>query len=162
MNLKKIRKELIWTGTTFTDHSFPPHWTSLFKKVANAPLDPEWRQPSQIVVVPCLFSPFHQLQVSRGMLGNIWLRAVAVATLKDKWYLEQIFLKFQMQGWEGFQRPNEHPGIFHFWLWKYDGWKDVIVDDKLPVIPGTRNVLFYRSARNQEFWVSLLEKAMAK
>ena len=161
-DLRRIRKRLIRTRTSFTDVSFPPNKTSIYK-APNDLLDPEWRRPSQIVPVPCLFRrQMDQLRVKPGMIGNKWLGAVAVAALRDERYLKQIFPKFRTQGWQGFQRPNEHPGIFHFRLWKFDRWRDVIIDDKLPVMADTGSVLFYRSASNKEFWISLLEKAMAK
>ena len=46
-------------------------------------------------------------------------------------------------------------------------WTDVVIDDHLPVIPGTKRLAFGSSRNHKEtgagiLWVSLLEKAWAK
>jgi hypothetical protein len=55
-----------------------------------------------------------------------------------------------------------YTGAFHFRFWIYGDWKDVVIDDYLPVGPDD-NLIFSgnRETRN-EFWCALLEKAYAK
>ena len=52
-------------------------------------------------------------------------------------------------------------GIFNFFFWRYGEWKEVIIDDRLPV---RFNKLIFCRNNDQptEFWSALLEKAYAK
>ena len=56
---------------------------------------------------------------------------------------------------------NKNIGAYHFRLWNMGDWYDVVVDDMLPssghCLSFCRNLTY-----PNEFWVSLLEKAIAK
>jgi hypothetical protein len=59
-------------------------------------------------------------------------------------------------------RASMKMGVYHVRLWKCGEWFDVVIDDYLPVnqkydIFLTRNLTY-----QNEFWISLFEKAVAK
>lgn len=57
------------------------------------------------------------------------------------------------------------PGIFHFYLWYYGEWEEVIIDDRLPTYKSgdfEGRLIYGRSLNPNEFWLALLEKAYAK
>ena len=57
---------------------------------------------------------------------------------------------------------NRKTGAFHFRLWRLGQWYDVVIDDFLP-LDQSYNLLFVRNLEFfNEYWVSLLEKAIAK
>ncbi|XP_033096538.1 calpain-1 catalytic subunit-like [Anneissia japonica] len=55
---------------------------------------------------------------------------------------------------------ENYKGIFRFRFWRFGKWNEVVIDDRLPTLDG--KLLFSRSLSKDEFWVSLMEKALAK
>ena len=53
-------------------------------------------------------------------------------------------------------------GAFHFRFWDYGTWKDVVVDDFLPVDENNQLIFSRNKDHENEFWSALFEKAYAK
>ncbi len=94
--------------------------------------------------------------VYQGYLGNCFLVAAIMGILKNTELLGFVIPI------DNTERKNMKIGAYHFRLWKPRGWYDVVVDDYLPV-DQDYNLLFSKnlSYRN-EFWIALIEKAVAK
>uniref|UniRef100_A0A8C4PC34 Calpain-1 catalytic subunit n=1 Tax=Dromaius novaehollandiae TaxID=8790 RepID=A0A8C4PC34_DRONO len=148
-DFEALRGACLRAGSLFRDDAFPPHAASLgFRELGPGSAKTrgvQWKRPSVSAAVTGRLGP--------GALGDCWLlAAIASLTLNDA-----ILHRVVPHG-QSFQ--HGYAGIFHFQIWQFGEWLDVVVDDYLPTKDG--KLLFVHSAEGAEFWSALLEKAYAK
>ncbi|VEL19691.1 unnamed protein product [Protopolystoma xenopodis] len=89
-------------------------------------------------------------------LGDCWLLAVISSlTLHKDLFVQVVPPKQTMQ-------QPDYVGIFRFRFWRFGQWVEVLIDDRLPVRYGGKQLIFMHSSDSLEFWSALLEKAYAK
>jgi hypothetical protein len=94
--------------------------------------------------------------IFQGQLGDCFMIAAIMGMTQNKRLLSWLMPI------DNALRNNMRMGLFHFRLWNLGSWYDVVVDDFLPAdrqynLVFTRNMTF-----PNEFWIALLEKAVAK
>eukprot|EP00929_Paragymnodinium_shiwhaense_P084314 TRINITY_DN45073_c0_g1_i1.p1 TRINITY_DN45073_c0_g1~~TRINITY_DN45073_c0_g1_i1.p1 ORF type:complete len:736 (+),score=158.91 TRINITY_DN45073_c0_g1_i1:108-2315(+) len=95
--------------------------------------------------------------VLQGALGDCWLMAALACVAERPEVLQQAIVSKHVDPrgkyyFRLFNQVKSSPGT---------KWVDIVIDDKIPVEPGTLKPKFARTHCN-EMWVLLLEKAFAK
>ncbi|XP_054396340.2 calpain-12 [Pongo abelii] len=153
-----IRAACLDSGILFRDPSFPAGPDALGYDQLGPDSEKakgvKWMRPHEFCAEPkFICEDMSRTDVCQGSLGNCWfLAAAASLTLYPR------LLRRVVPPGQDFQ--HGYAGVFHFQLWQFGRWMDVVVDDRLPVREG--KLMFVRSEQRNEFWAPLLEKAYAK
>lgn len=114
----------------------------------------EWNRPWEISRNPQLFvGGITRFDVNQGELGDCWMLASIAALGVYPDLVKRIVPSDQ-------SFTDNYAGIFHFRLWRFGKWYDVVIDDRLPTHNG--QLVYTKSGSRNEFWTALLEKAYCK
>ncbi|XP_057569243.1 calpain-12 [Hippopotamus amphibius kiboko] len=157
-NYKAIQAACLDEGVLFQDPYFPAGPDALGYDQLGPDSEKtkgvEWKRPYEFCTEPqFICEDMSRTDVCQGSLGNCWFLAAAASLTLYPRLLSRVVPPGQ-----GFQ--DGYAGVFHFQLWQFGHWVDVVVDDRLPVREG--KLMFVRSDQRNEFWAPLLEKAYAK
>lgn len=85
--------------------------------------------------------------------GDCWLLAAISSICQYPILLHQVV--------PGDQDPStvDYVGIFRARFWHFGHWVEVLVDDRLPVYRGTKQLIFMKSKHPDEFWSALSQSA---
>ncbi|KAK7495173.1 hypothetical protein BaRGS_00013583, partial [Batillaria attramentaria] len=87
-----------------------------------------------------------------------WFHAALVVVSLSVRHLERI-----IPGYKNLEQGfgQDYTGAFHFNIWRFGEWVDVVVDDRLPMLDD-RHLFCSPMGSAQELWGPLVEKAYAK
>ncbi|XP_075178524.1 calpain-1 catalytic subunit-like isoform X3 [Anomaloglossus baeobatrachus] len=144
---RTLRTLCLEKGQLFEDPAFPLDVS-----------DPnvEWKRPPDFCSNPKFIeSGSSSTDVCQGDLGDCWLLSTISSLTLHPSLFSQVVPTDQ-----SFSPRDGYSGIFHFKLWQFGEWFDVVIDDKLPTKKG--RLVYTKSDSQTELWSALLEKAYAK
>ncbi|TSO57254.1 Calpain-1 catalytic subunit [Bagarius yarrelli] len=145
----ELWRDFVKFKARFLDDKFPPNESSIGDGLlSDQDLARKMVADPQLVV-----SGESRFDLAQGELGNCWFLAAIGAITFQPEIMDQVIP-------EGQSFKTNYAGIFHFRVWRFGKWVDVVIDDKLPTIDG--QLIFVHCKTRNEFWPALLEKAYAK
>ncbi|KAK6998453.1 calpain-9 [Biomphalaria glabrata] len=156
---EKVRMDYLRRGKLYEDTIFLPSNASIyFSREPPVPL--EWVRAKDVArtnrQAPRFMLDVNRFDVTFDRLGDFWLVA-AISCLTDPDH--RNLFECVVPANQNFQ-DNWYAGVFRFNFWHFGSWKQVLVDDLLPISRG--QLVFVHSTQLNEFWGALLEKAYAK
>lgn len=150
-----IKRECLAQKALWEDPNFPATDQSIYPS-SHGPLPFKWTRASELCEDARMFvDGFTRFDVVQGELGNCWFLAAtaSLCATRDTHLFKHVIPDDNLF-------VKDYAGVFHFQIWQYGKWVDVVVDDRLPTMHG--RLVFVHSPTHNEFWPALLEKAYAK
>ncbi|XP_054282444.1 calpain-5-like [Macrosteles quadrilineatus] len=153
-NYAELRKQHVEEKTLFIDPTFPA--VDAIIGTDSIPSNIQWKRPPDICDNPRLFADIETSRVVRpGELSCNWVVSACAVLAGVRELCNRVIPDYWQQEWS-----DQYCGLFHFQLWRFGVWTDVVVDDLLPTVDNV--LLTTQAGANNEFWAALLEKAYAK
>ena len=118
-------------------------------------LDDKGQPPKSITDPDTFYDCVSVGDIFQGSIGDCFLIAAIIGLTKNRDLLQRMIPM------DNAEERNKTIGAYHFRLWNMGDWYDVVVDDILPCIGRSLAICSNLTFLN-EFWVALLEKAIAK
>jgi hypothetical protein len=163
--VESIEAHYARTGQQWEDPDFPPSMASLLRN-PNAPTSPHpewkkeitWKRTEDVsgMKAPVMYhAGADPMDIKQGALGDCWfLSAMSVMTQRERDFVDLFVSK-----------EHSKAGVYSVNFWKNGERINVLVDSYFPVVRSGRDSFapaFARSAKENELWVMILEKAFAK
>lgn len=148
----EIKQDCLKNNKLWEDTDFSAVQESVFYH-QTPPFAFEWKRPKEFGTSISFIAP--QGKIHPGQFGDHWL-ASCFGCLRQ---VEGLFYRV-VPADQSFD--EDYCGIFRFRIWWHGEWREVCVDDRLPVVGNKLVFMNDLSAPLSQFWPSLLEKAYAK
>lgn len=148
------------TGVSYIDQSFPPTSSSLFSSEAldaatQSDLLITWKRPIDFfssTIYHVFEENIEPEDIRQGRLGDCWLLCAIAALSEYPILIKELFSSDSL--------VPVASGLYKLRICKSGQWRQVVVDDYFPCIPGAGPV--YAKSHGNELWAMLIEKAYAK